>query len=100
MPSFTVEQETKLSKADAYQKVQDYLRHSEGLKKLDSDLQYSFDDASHTGQIKGSKFECQVKITGDSPTKVVLQISIPLLLSPFKGKIQETLQGKMSQLLG
>ena len=100
MPKFTVEHETKLSKADAFKKVQEYLSHSEGLKKLDGDLQCSFDDSKFTGQVKGSKFECQVAVQGENPTKVTLEISIGLLLSPFKGKIQETLKGKMNQILG
>jgi len=100
MPSFTVEHDTKLSKTEAYQKVQDYLRNSESIKKLDSDLKYDFDDATHSGKVKGSKFDCQLKITGDSPTKVAITVNLPLLLTPFKGKIQETLQNKMSQLLG
>jgi len=100
MPKFTVEHETKLSKAEAFKKVQEYLKHSDGLKKFDSDLVYSFDEQKFTGQVKGSKFECNVALNGDNPTKVSLEINIGFLLSPFKGKIQETLKGKMSQILG
>lgn len=100
MPKFTVEHETQMSKEEAFKKVKEYLVQSESLKKLDSALQYSFNEAAYTGQIKGSKFECSVILTGDKPTKVSLEINIGLLLSPFKGKIQETLKGKISQILG
>lgn len=100
MPKFSVEHETKLSKPEAFKKLQEYLKHSEGLKKLDSSLTYTFDEKNFTGQLKGSKFECDVSLVGENPTKVKIDISIGLLLSPFKGKIAETLKGKMSQILG
>ena len=100
MPSFSVEHTTSLSADETFQKVQQYLEKSEGLRKLDGDLQCSFDPGQHTGTVKGSKFECDVKVTGNNPTTVVLNISVGFLLSPFKGKIQETLKSKLTQVLG
>lgn len=85
---------------EAYNKVCDYLENSEGLKKLDSNLKYDFDKGSKTGKVKGSKFECSLKVEEDGKTKVVLNISIPLLLSPFKGSIESTLKEKMTKILG
>ena len=100
MPKFTVEHETKLSPADAFAKVCDYLQHSEGIKKLDSDLKFDLDPKNHSGKVKGSKFDCHIKVTGQNPTRVALEIDISFLLSPFKGKIQETLKEKMHKVLG
>ncbi len=99
MPSFKVEHETKMSAQETFDKVCDYLQNSEGLKKLDSALKYDFDKAAKTGHVKGSKFECSMKVVG-SPTKVVLDISIPLLLTPFKSTIENNLKEKMSKILG
>jgi hypothetical protein len=100
MPSFTVEHNTKLSKNEVFEKVQSYFNNSQGLRKLDADLQCTFDEKNLSGHMKGSKFEVQLKISDGNPTKVALTVSIGLLLSPFKGKIQETLKTKMTELLG
>ncbi len=100
MPSFTVDHNTNLPKSEAFQKVKKYFEESHGLRKLDNDLKCQFNEASHSGNIKGSKFECDFVITGEQTAKVSLTINIGLLLSPFKGKIQETLKTKMTELLG
>lgn len=100
MPKFTVEHTTSLSAQETFTKVKDYLSHSEGLRKLDGDMKCDFHDSSMSGKVKGSKFECDVAVKGSSPTTVVLTINIGLLLSPFKGKIHETLKEKMTKILG
>ena len=100
MPSFKVEHETKMDPQQTFDKVCDYLQNSEGLKKLDSHLQYNFDKAAKTGRVKGSKFECDLKVLESPQTKVVLEISIPLLLTPFKSTIENNLREKMTKILG
>lgn len=100
MPTFTVDHTTQMPAQEAFQKVQDYLGKSEGLRKLDADLKCDFDDKNLKGKVKGSKFECDVAVKDAKPTQVVLTVSIGFLLSPFKGKIQETLKSKMTQILG
>jgi hypothetical protein len=89
-----------MSKDEAFKKVQKYFAESEGIKKLDSNLECTFDEAHYTGSVKGSKFQCEFKFSGDDPTKVTIQVNLAFLLTPFKGKIQETLKTKMGQLLG
>ena len=100
MASFTVEHETNLSQAETYKKVKRFFEENESLKKLDSNLECTFDDSAHTGRVKGSKFECNLKVLGSSPAKVEVTVSLSLFLTPFKGKIQETLQSKIRQVLG
>jgi hypothetical protein len=100
MASFTVEHKTTMSKDEAFKKVQTYFKESEGIKKLDSNLECAFDDANYSGSVKGSKFQCEFKFSGSDPTTVTIQVNLAFLLTPFKGKIQETLKSKMGQLLG
>ena len=100
MASFTVEHETNLSQDETYKKVKKFFEENDSLKKLDSNLEYSFNDAAHTGRVKGSKFECNLKVLGSSPCKVDVTVSLSLFLTPFKVKIQETLQSKIRQVLG
>jgi len=99
MASFTVEHETTLSQAEAYKKVKKFFEENESLKKLDSNLEYSFNDTACSGKVKGSKFECNLKVVDSSPAKVEVTVSLSLFLTPFKGKIQETLQSKIRQVL-
>jgi hypothetical protein len=101
MATFTVEHQTQLSKQEAFKRVQNYLQNSEGLKKLDSNLEYVFDEANFKGHVKSSKFQCAMTITGEqAAAKVSLEVSLSLLLSPFKGTVRETLQKKFKQILG
>jgi hypothetical protein len=100
MPSVKVEHETSMSQGDAYKKVQSYLENSKGLRSLDGDFKVTFNDSDHSGTISGSKFTGDVRVTGDSPTKVTITVNFGLLFSPFKGKIQETLKTKMTEILG
>ena len=98
MPSFTIEHDTKLPADETFKKVRHYFETSEGLKKLDGDMRTEFDEANKTGHIKGSKFDCELKVTGS--TKVSIQVTIPLLLLPLKGTIQQTIKEKMTKILG
>jgi hypothetical protein len=100
MASFTVEHQTNLSQDETYKKVKKFFEENDSLKKLDSNLEYTFDDGAHTGRVKGSKFECNLKVLGNSPSTVQVTVSLSLFLSPFKGKIQDTLQSKIRQVLG
>jgi hypothetical protein len=99
MASFTIEHQTQLSKEQAYKKIKSYFEGSEGLRKLDDSLKLTFDDPSHTGKIKGSKFEGDFKVTGQDAAKVSFTVSLSFFLTPFKGKIQETLESKIRQVL-
>lgn len=100
MPKFTIEHETSLQPTETYQKVRDYLENSKGIRKLDADLTCTFDDSSRTGHVKGSKFECDVAVTGEDTSRVAITVNIGFLLTPFKGQIESTLKTKMSEILG
>lgn len=100
MPNFKVEHQTTLPSAQTFEKVCDYLQNSEGIKKLDGNLKFDLNPGAKTGHVKGSKFECEISVTGENPAKVVLSITIPLLLSPFKSSIESTIKEKMTKILG
>jgi hypothetical protein len=102
MPKITVEHETSLPITETFKKVQEYLEHSEGLRKLDSDLKCTFDEAGQKAHVKGSKFEAAVSFNeiGGGKTKVVFEVEVGFLLTPFKGKIFDTLKEKMTKILG
>ena len=70
------------------------------LRKLDSNYQCQFDDKSLTGSAKGKQFEAKLKVASGSKTQVTLEVSLPLLLTPFKGMIENTLNKKLDSVLG
>lgn len=100
MPSFSFEHNTPLSADEAFGKVRQYFQESEGIKKLDDNMQFKFDEKAKTGHVKGSKFEVSMKVTGANPATVSLQVSLSLLLTPFKGTIEKTIKEKMAKILG
>ena len=100
MASFTVEHETNASKEETFKKVRKFFEETDSLKKLDDKLEFAFSESDLSGTVKGSKFDCSLKVTGSTKAKVVITVNLSFFLTPFKGKIQETLQSKISQVLG
>ncbi|MBK9292918.1 MAG: polyhydroxyalkanoic acid system family protein [Oligoflexia bacterium] len=100
MPNFKVEHQSPLPPDETFNKVCDYLQNSEGIKKLDNSLKFDLNPPLRKGHVKGSKFECEISVSGQTPSQVVLSITIPLLLSPFKSSIENTIKEKMAKILG
>lgn len=101
MPKFTIEHTTDKNSTETFAKVKEFLGRDNDIKKLDSKLQCSFDDQKKTANLKGSQFSAQVNVTEQAGegSKVALNIEIPFLLSPFKGKIEEMLKKNLTKLL-
>ena len=99
MPKITIEKQTSLSAEDAYQKIKTMLADDRDLRKLDSGYQCQFDDGAKTGSAKGKQFKADMKIFSESPTKVELVIDLPIMLTPFKGMVENTLKTKLEKIL-
>ncbi len=101
MPKFKVEKTTNLAAKDSYAKIKQFLSSDPDLKSLDSSYQCHFEEEALTGSAKGKKFnaEMQVHVDGDK-SKVEITVDLPLMLMPFKGLVENTLNKKLSQLLG
>ncbi len=70
------------------------------MRKLDSNYQCQFDEKSLTGTAKGKQFEAKLKVVAGAKTQVTLEVSIPLMLTPFKGFVENTLSKKLDSALG
>jgi hypothetical protein len=99
MPKFTVESPSKHSAEETYQRIKKLLDGDTDLKKMDGKLTCTFDDMSLTGRASGSQFKADIKIISSASVKVQVDVEIPLLLSPFKGKIHDVLTKKLSKTL-
>jgi hypothetical protein len=100
MATIKVEHKSQLSKKDTFDKVQHFFKENESIKKMDAHLQYDVDEANCHIKLKGTHFSGEVQVTGDNPSVVVISVNLGFLASAFKGKVQETLERKMGQLLG
>lgn len=99
MPKITIQKQTDLSADDAYQKIKALLADDKDLRKLDSGYQCQFDDGTKTGSAKGKQFKADMRVTSESPTKVELVIDLPIMLTPFKGMVENTLKAKLEKIL-
>lgn len=101
MPKFTVEHQTSQAPDQAFKTVKDVMAGDQSvLKKYDANAQFTFNDAQRTCDVKGGQFKAQMTVvpTG-SGSKVSVMVDLPLLLTPFKGKVQESLQRMLAKHL-
>lgn len=99
MPKILIEKQTNLSAQDAYEKIKTLLADDKDLRKLDSGYQCQFDDVAKTGSAKGKQFQAKMAIHSESSTKVELTIELPIMLTPFKGMVENTLKAKLEKIL-
>lgn len=100
MPKFTVEHSSSHPVEQAYGKIKDFMSNDEEIRRFDSKLECQFDDAQRSGRIKGSQFKADLQVSASGAgSTVTLVVDLPLMLTPFKGKVQETLQKKLSKYL-
>ncbi len=101
MPKINLQFDSKSSAAEVYNKVKGFLTTDEGIKKLDSKLTFSFSDPEMKGTAKGGGFSADLQVESkDVGCKVNLAVDLSFLLTPFKSKVEEVLQRKISKLLG
>lgn len=100
MPKFTVEHTTTKTPDDAYKSVKTFLSGTSEIQKFDAKAQIQFDDATKSGQIKGGQFKADLKIAPTAGgSTVAISVDLPFLLTPFKGKVEETLKKMLSKHL-
>ena len=101
MPKIKIDTPSKYSAEETFAKLKGFFERDEELRKMDSAYTCSFDDAALKGTAKGSKFDAAMEVSGnDGSAKVSLSVSLPLILTPIKGIVQQTLEKRLHQLLG
>lgn len=100
MPKFSFEHKCSHSPQNTYDKIKNFLVEDDGLKKLDPKIKYEFQDAKMLTAAVGSQFKAQMQVVETSNgAKVEITVDLPLLLTPFKTKIQESLERKLNRVL-
>ncbi|MEM7645940.1 MAG: polyhydroxyalkanoic acid system family protein [Pseudomonadota bacterium] len=100
MPKVNIDYNSPLNAQETFQRVKDVLANDEGLKKIDANIQSSFDESALSGDLKGSKFKAQmsVKEAGDK-ANVSIVVDLPMLLGAFKGQVKSTIERKLEKAL-
>jgi hypothetical protein len=100
MPKFKIESQSKHSPQDTFQKIRGLLENDKDLRKMDSSYTCQFNETAMSGKAKGSKFEADMKVTSQGAgSVVVLDVSLPMMLTPLKGVVQSTIEKKLQSLL-
>ncbi len=90
MPQVTVKREIAGDKKKVYAAVKKYLEGRDTLKKLGADMDW--DDKACSAAIDASNFSGSLSVNeGKAKCTVEISIKLPLLLTPFKGKVEEEL---------
>jgi hypothetical protein len=101
MPKFKVQKTSSMKPKDSFDKIKQFLSADPDLKMLDSSYKCQFEDEKMTGSAKGQKFNAQMQVTPDGDeSKIEITVDLPLLLMPFKGMVENTLNKKLDKLLG
>lgn len=100
MPKFTIEHQTKKPVDETFGAVKKFLSNEGEIQKFDPKAKVQFDEAKRSCQVSGSQFKAEMSVLpAPEGSKVSVLVDIPLLLTPFKGKIQETLQKMLGKHL-
>lgn len=100
MPKFTMEHQTQKPADETFGSVKKFLSSAPDIQKFDAKAKVSFNDDTKTCHIDGSQFKADMKVLpSEGGSTVSVSVDLPFLLSPFKGKIQETLQKMLSKHL-
>lgn len=100
MPKVTVDHKTNLTAKDAFEKIKTFFENDQDIRRLDPSIKCDFKAAEMKGKATGSQFKADIAVSsqGDGSTVSVV-VDLPLLLTPFKGKVQETIEKKLSKYL-
>lgn len=100
MPKFTIPFKNSHNANDSYGKLKKVLSEGNDLTKYDSGLKCTFEDDKKICTLKGSKFSAHIKVLEHtSGSELKIEVDLPLLLTPFKSKIEETVQKMLKKYL-
>lgn len=101
MPKIVLEKDFSAAPQEVFSKVKSILSDDKDLRKLDPNYKCQFQEANLSGTAKGSQFEAQMEIKpGGSGSHLKLVVSLPMLLTPFKGFVEKTLKEKIEKVIG
>lgn len=69
------------------------------IRKFDSKMDVSFEENKKVCDIKGSQFKAMIQVLPDSAgSKTRITVDLPLMLTPFKTKIESMLKDNLTKI--
>lgn len=100
MPKVIVDHQCKLSPEEAFKKIQTFFENDQDIKRLDASIKCEFKPEQLKGKASGSQFKADISVSShNSGSSINVTVDLPFLLTPFKGKVQETIQKKLGKFL-
>ncbi len=100
MPKINVDHQTTASTDEAFKKIKEFFETDTDLRKIDPNIKVSFKESDKTGKATASQFSANIEVKASGKGSVVsVVVDLPMLLTPFKGKVQETLEKKLKKYL-
>jgi len=98
MPKVSIEHSTNLAPKEAFQKIKTFFETDQDIRRFDPKMKCDFSEAGLSGKATGSQFKADIAVTSQGQgSKIGVNVELPFLLAPFKGKVQETIQKKLSK---
>jgi len=103
MAKLKVEHTTSHAPEKAYSILKEFLTNDPEFRRFDPKMRLEFKEETHNIEIKCSQFSAIVNVLpgneAHSNSFVVVDLDIAFVLSPFKGKIQESMQKTLAKYL-
>ncbi len=100
MPKVTIDHKTDLNASDAFTKIKKFFETDMDIRRFDPSVQCQFVDSKMTGTANGSQFKAQIAVSSaGTGSNISVVVDLPLLLTPFKNKVQEMIQSKLGKYL-
>lgn len=97
MPKVQVKREISGEKKKVFTAVKIYLDGRDTLKKLGANMNWN--EKTCCGEIEASNFSGNLSVTENKGVSLVeISIDLPLLLTPFKSKVEEELKKHLSRV--
>ena len=100
MPKISVDHTSSIKAPDALDKIKVFFETDHDMHRIDAKIKCDFNTDTLRGKVTGSQFKADVSISENSSgSKISVIIDLPLLLSPFRGKIEEMIKKKLAKYL-
>lgn len=101
MSKFRFEIPAMLDSASAYSKIKKLLSGENDFKRFDPKVSCTFDEGNKVINLNGSQFKAELKVKpkDTESCQVAIEVELPLALSLFKSKIQDTVEKNIKKIL-
>ncbi len=100
MPKISIEHQSSIPADQALAAIKNFFETDKFLANLDPGIQCQISTAEGKAKVISSKFKAEVTVQAKEPGCLLkVQIDLPLLFTPFKSKVEETIKAKLGKYL-